>query len=48
MSWRGRPAEDTKLLLDLATMVMEIDAKLERVLYLLGDGDEDDDEGRDA
>jgi hypothetical protein len=46
MFWRGRPAEDTKLLLDLATTVMEVDAKLERVLYLLGD--EDDDEGRDA
>jgi hypothetical protein len=36
---RREPQPETELLLDLIRLVMRIDAKLDRVLQLLGEGD---------
>jgi hypothetical protein len=36
---RAAPSAETQLLLDLARTLMRIDAKLDRVLQLLGDED---------
>jgi hypothetical protein len=37
--FRRRPTDDDQLLLDLSNWVMRIDAKLDRILVLLGDDD---------
>jgi hypothetical protein len=37
--FRRRPTREDQLLLDLANWVMRLDAKLDRILLLLGDDD---------